>query len=103
MSGQPERPQIMMGPYLGEVTRARRSLSREASTSSAASALNSSSDIGRRCVSVVPLARNSPLRFMAVREKARLGKDAVAIALRLAVGLQRPPLPQSLGIYRIGL
>ena len=35
--------------------------------------------------------------------KARLGKDAVAIALRLAVGLQRPPLPQSLGIYRIGL
>ena len=54
MSGKPERPQIMIGPYLGEVTRARCSLSREASTSSVASALNSSSEIDRRHVSIVP-------------------------------------------------
>ena len=89
MSGKPERPQIMIGPYLGEINRARRSLKREASISSAALALYSSSQIGKQCVFVVPLARNSPFRFGAVREKARFGKDVVAIALRSSRRLQR--------------
>ena len=89
MSGKPERPQIIIGPYLGEVTRARCSLSREASTSSVASALNSNSDIGKRCVSVVPHSEELTASVYGGQGKAQLGKDSVAIALRTAVGLKR--------------